>query len=147
MDMVSLIVMEPGSEWPGHVGESENVVELGEGEESLLPRIRHRLDTLRLKGARVRVAVLACNEATDAASLARRADLAHELLVNVAAVGFGRLVLSTAAHAPARLRLELLSLAGSLSHTRPGEAVVSVKFNEPGERKSMRHARTASRLA
>jgi len=104
--MVSLIVMEPGSEWPGHVGESENVVELGEQEESLLQRIRNRLESLRLKGARVRVAVLACNEAADAASMVRRAELAHELLAGVAAVGFGRLVLNAAAHASAQLRLE-----------------------------------------
>ena len=133
--VVSLIVMEPGSEWPGHVGETENVVELGEHEEPLLQRVRSRLDSLRVKGARVRVAVLACNEAADAASAARREELALELLAGVAAVGFGRLVLNAAAHASAQLRLELLSLAGSLSHACAGGAIVSVKFNEPDGRR------------
>jgi hypothetical protein len=47
MSVVSLIVMEPGSAWPGHVGDSENVVALGEREEGLLPRIRRTLDSIR----------------------------------------------------------------------------------------------------
>jgi hypothetical protein len=145
--MVSLIVMEPGSEWPGHVGELENVVELGEHEELLLQRVRNRLDSLRLKGARVRVAVLACNEAADSASLAKRAELAHELLAGVAAVGFGRLVLNAAAHASAQLRLELLSLAGALSHACGGGTLVSVKFNEPDVRRSCQQARPGSRFS
>ena len=141
MDMVSLIVMEPGSEWPGHVGGSENVVELGQHEEPVLERIRSRLDSLRLNGARVRVAVLACNEAADAASAARREEVALELLAGVAAAGFGRLVLNAAALTSAPLRLELLSLAGSLSHACAGGAVVSVKFNERDGRRSSRHGR------
>jgi hypothetical protein len=129
MGVVSLIVMEPGSAWPGHVGDSENVVAVGEKEEGLLHRIRQKLDALRLRGERVRVAVLACNEATDAASAQRRAELARELLSVVAAAGFGRLVLSAAERAPTPLRHELLALAGVLSHTRRGAAtVVSVRF-------------------
>ena len=147
MEMVSIIVMEPGSEWPGHVAWSENIVELGEHEEPLLPRIRSRLDALRLEGARVRVAVLACNEAADAASAARREELAHELLAGVAALGFGRLVLNAAAHASAQLRIELLSLAGSLSHSCAGAAVVSVKFGEPDAGRSLQRGRRASRPA
>jgi hypothetical protein len=134
MAMVSLIVMEPGSAWPGHVGESESILEVSDRGEMGLRTIRDRLASLRHEGARVRVAVLACNEAADAASLARRAELANELLAGVAAFGFGRLVLSVAAHASAELRLALLSLAGSLSHARAGEAVVSVRFDEAGKR-------------
>jgi|HubBroStandDraft_1064217.scaffolds.fasta_scaffold188942_2 hypothetical protein len=137
MGVVSLIVMEPGSAWPGHVGDSENVVAVGEQEEGLLHRIRQKLDSLRRRGEQVRVAVLACNEATDVASAARRAELAHELLSVVAAVGFGRLILSAAERASMPLRHELLSLAGALSHTRRGTAtVVSVRFCEAKEGKA-----------
>jgi hypothetical protein len=131
MGLVSLIVMEPGSAWPGHVGGSENVVALGEHDEALLERIRLRLDALRRHGEHVRVAVLACNEATDIVSVARRSELAHELLTAVAAGGFGRLVLSAAERAPAELRRELLSLAGTLSQAGRGRApTVSVRFCE-----------------
>src|SRR5271155_83494 len=111
MAIVSLIVMEPGSVWPGHVGGSENVVAVGEHEEGLLQRIRQRLDLLRQRGERIRVAVLACNEATDEASAARRAELAQELLTAVATTGSGRLVLSAAERASMQLRRELLLLA------------------------------------
>jgi hypothetical protein len=131
MGVVSLIVMEPGSAWPGHVGDSENVVALGEHDEALLERIRLRLDSLRRHGEHVRVAVLACNEATDVVSVARRSELAQELLTAVAAGGFGRLVLSAAERASAELRRELLSLAGTLSYTGRGRApTVSVRFCE-----------------
>jgi hypothetical protein len=134
MGVVSLIVMEPGSAWPGHVGNSENVVALGEQGEGLLPRIRQKLDSLRRRGEKVRVAVLACSEATDVASVARRAELAHELLAVVAAVGFGRLILSAADRASMPLRHELLSLASALSHLRRGTAtLVSVRFRDASE--------------
>jgi hypothetical protein len=128
---VSLIVMEPGSAWPGHVGDSENVVTVAEHEEGLLERIRERLDTLRRGGEHVRVAVLACNEATDLASVTRRAELAHELLAAVAGVGFGRLVLTAAERASMQLRRDLLSLADTLAQIRRGAATtVSVRFSE-----------------
>jgi hypothetical protein len=93
------------------------------------------------------VAVIACNGATDTASYARRAELARELLAAVAEGGFGRLVLSVADRAPAKLRLELLSLAGSLSHTGRGGATVSVKFKEPRQGQSVARARFDWRLA
>jgi hypothetical protein len=134
MGVISLIVMEPGSAWPGHVGDSENVVAVGERDEPLLARIRLRLDSLRRHGEHVRVAVLACNEATDVVSVARRAELAHELLAAVAAANFGRLVLSAAERASVELRRELLSLAGALTHTGRGRAAtVSVRFSEATE--------------
>ena len=134
MTAVSLIVMEPGSAWPGHVGNSENVVTVGEHEDGMLLRIRQRLALLRRRGEHVRIAVLACNEATDIASVARRTALAHELLSAVAAVGFGRLVLTAAERASMQLRCELLSLAGTLSYTRRGRAAaVSVRFSEATE--------------
>ena len=131
MRLVSLIVMEPGSAWPGHVGDSENVVTVIEREEGLLQRIRERLDSLRRRGEHVRIAVLACSEATDVASVARRAELAHELLLAVAVAGFGRLVLTAAERASMQLRRNLLSLADSLTHAHSGTAVtVSVRLPE-----------------
>jgi len=78
MSVVSLIVMEPGSAWPGHVGDSENVVAVGEREDGMSRRIRSILDALRRRGEEIRVAVLACNEATDVVS----PELAHELLAD-----------------------------------------------------------------
>jgi hypothetical protein len=115
MDAVSLIVMEPGSAWPGHVHGSENIVTIGLRDEGLLPTTQHRLALFAERGQRVRVAVLACNAATDVAATADRADVAHALLGAVAAARFGRLVLSASDSAPIRLRCELVSLAGALS--------------------------------
>ena len=47
---ITLIVMEPGSEWPGHVRDAEDVVALGNDGEGLLARVEHRLDALRRRG-------------------------------------------------------------------------------------------------
>lgn len=129
MGVVSLIVMEPGSEWPGHVRDSENVVTTGHRDEGLLQRTRRTLEALRQRGQNVRVAVLACSRATDIASVIGRARLAQELLAAVAAAGFGRLVLSSAEGASVPLRRELLSLAGALSQSVVGVSV-RVKFND-----------------
>jgi hypothetical protein len=126
--------MEPGSAWPGHVRDSENIVAASHRDEGLLQRTRRTLAALRGRGQQVRVAVLACSHATDVASLARRAQLAHELLAAVAVAGFGRLVLSSAEQASIPLRRELLSLAGVLSQEALG-ATVRVMFNDAqGER-------------
>ena len=128
MGMVSLIVMEPGSEWPGHVRDSENVVAVGHPEEALLQRTRQRLDSLHRHGDHVRVAVLACNGATDLASVASRTEVAQELLNAVAAASFGRLVLSAAERASIQLRGQLLSLAAALGHKLRGTSV-KVRFS------------------
>ena len=93
MQVVSLIVMEPGSAWPGHVGDVENVVAVGPATEGLLDRTRHVVDSVRGRHERVRVAVLACNDATDVATSGRRAEVAHELLSAVATAPRGHLVL------------------------------------------------------
>ena len=130
MDAVSLIVMEPGSEWPGHVQGSENVVTMGLRDEGLLPRTQHRLALFAERGQRVRVAVLACNAATDLTATAQRTDVAHALLDAVAAARFGRLVLSASDGAPVRLRCELVSLAGDLSLARR-DTSVSLRFVRP----------------
>ena len=129
MGKVSLIVVEQGSEWPGHVGDCENVVAVGYDKEGLVQRTRQGLDLLQRRGHYLRVAVLACNEATDLASVARRAEVAHELLTAVTAVGFGRLLLSASDRASMQLRGELLSLAGALrQRLRGSSATVSVRF-------------------
>src|SRR5271155_2616421 len=122
MSNVSLIVMEQGGAWPGRVGDSENVVAAHDDGEVLLQKTLRKLDSLRRQGQHLRIAVLACNAETDRASVARRAEVAHELLGAVAAAGFGRLVLSTANGASLPLRRELLSLANALGQTFAGTA-------------------------
>ncbi len=130
MSMVSLIVMEAGSEWPGHVRDSENIVAVGQGShEGLVVRTRRTLDLLRASGKRVRVAVLACSSAIDEAAVACRTQLSRDLLDAVTLTGFGRLVLSSAAHPSRQLRSQLLSLAGTLSHQVVG-TTVRVRFDE-----------------
>jgi hypothetical protein len=134
MGIVSLIVMEPGGPWPGHVGDSENVVAVGHDAEGLLGRTRHVVESLRERHERVRVAVLACNDSTDVASSGRRAEIARELLGAVAPVTRGRLVLCATESASTDLRHELMSLAGRLSHDLPGTmATVSLRFGVPAE--------------
>jgi hypothetical protein len=84
---------------------------------------------LRRQGHYLRVAVLACNDATDLASAAHRAEVARELLTAVSTVGFGRLLLSATDHASMQVRGELLSLAGALTQSlRGSSATVSVRF-------------------
>jgi len=134
MGVVSLIVMEPGSDWPGHIGDSENVVAARCYEEGLFERVRHMVGALRARGEDVRVAVLSCNDAADPASAGRRAEIARELLGVVASAVSGCLVLYAAPHAPWLLRHELLSLAGGLSEGLHGStAAVSLRFGGASE--------------
>lgn len=129
MGNASLIVMEERSMWPGHVGNCENVVVLGDDTGGLLQAARRGLDSLRRQGHCLRVAALACNEATDVVSVARRAGVAHELWTAVSVVGFGRLLLSAPERASMQLRCELLSLADALSQGLAGvSATLSVRF-------------------
>jgi hypothetical protein len=150
MSSVSLIVMEQGGAWPGHVGDSENVVAVHDDGEALLQRTVQKLEALRRRGQRLRIAVLACNAETDRASIGRRAEVAHELLRAVAAAGFGRLLLSTPNGASVRLRRELLALGDELRRTFAGTAVtVTVRFGDldstrPPAASSQRAARTRS---
>jgi hypothetical protein len=131
MGIVSLIVMEPGSSWPGHVGDTENVVAAGDDEEGLLPRTQHMVDALHARGQAVRVAVLACNDATDTASSGRRAEIARVLLAAVAPATFGRLVLCAGSGSSIRLRHELLSLTGTIIRELEGTtATVVLRFGE-----------------
>ena len=133
MGSVSLIVMEQGGAWPGRVGDSENLVAVHDGRDVLLQRTLQKLESLRRRGQHLRIAVLACNAETDGASVARRAELAHELLRAVAAVGFGRLLLSTANGVSLQLRHELLALANALTSSRTlagTAATVTVRFGD-----------------
>jgi len=134
MACVSLVVMEPGSEWPGHVGESETLVAL-RSEHDMLRSTRERLAALQRAHEDVRVAVLACNGATDEATLERRAILAQELLVCVSRAWRGRLVLTASAGGASQLfRQHLLSLAGTLSDALRGtSATVTLKFTDLSE--------------
>jgi hypothetical protein len=131
MGNVSLIVMEQGSAWPGRVGDCEDVVAVHDDKSVLLDRTRLKLDVLRRRGQQLRVAVLACNAETDHESVARRAEVAHELLRQVSSAGFGRLLLSTGKGPSMPLRLEVLSLANALRGTPAGMAVtVNVRFGD-----------------
>jgi hypothetical protein len=134
MAAVSLIVMEHGSEWPGHVGNTGDVVAVSCGSEELLQRTRQGLAALQRRGQHVRIAVLACSDLTDASSRVRRVEVVTELLAAVNASRFGRVVLSTAERASAHLRNELLTLAGVLGpRLRGTSATVSVRFGPPVE--------------
>jgi len=144
MATVSVIVTESGSQWPGPVEDSENVVIVGYDTDDVIQRTRHRVDALQRQGRCVRVAVLACSEATDFAAVARRAVVAHELLKAVRVVHSGHLVLACSDDVSMDLRCELVSLAGALSDSLRGtSATVSVRFGggadgrEDGPRESL----------
>jgi hypothetical protein len=135
MAVVALIVMESGSEWPGHVGDSENIVAVGQDGEGLLEKTRSKLESMRQQGQQIRVAVLACNQEDDPFSVSRRAEVAHELFASVTVTGFGRLLLTASDRVSMRQRYELLSLAGELSQRLRGmTSGVSVRFGEGARR-------------
>jgi hypothetical protein len=131
MPLVSLVVMEPGSEWPGHLGDHSNLVAFSQTGEKLLQRTQEEIDALRRSQQNVRVAVLACNAATDGEVDGYRAKIARALLAAVKQTTFGRLVLSASGGASLRLRQELFALAGALSEELRGTtASVSLRFPE-----------------
>jgi hypothetical protein len=131
MANVALIVMEPGSMWPGKTGTSEHVVVAGD-HPGLSCRAANRLVAIHQEGHRVRVAVLACNGATDPEAVERRAALAHQLLGAVVCTRFGRLVLTSGDRVCTEVRRDLLSLAGALSCRLEGTlATVSIRFGAP----------------
>ncbi len=132
MSMVSLVVMEPGSEWPGHIGQQSNLVAFSQTGEKLLRRTREELDALRRDQQSIRVAVLACNGEPDGEADGYRAQVARALLGAVMGTTFGRLVLSASGGASPRVRRELLALTGALSEELRGSAAtVSLRFIQP----------------
>lgn len=127
--MTGMIVMERGSDWPGHIGDVTNLVAFGHGSEDLLRKTREKLGVLQRSKQAVRVAILACNDATDDVATDRRAELARMLLVVIASVTCGRLVLCARGRAPGRLGL--LGLAEGLTEELRGTtATVSLRFTE-----------------
>jgi len=131
MTTTAMIVMEPGSEWPGQVGDATNLVAFGQGCDDLLRRTQDKLGVLQRSKQVVRVAVLACNVATGHAAAVGRAQLARALLGAVANTNSGRLVLSASGHTSQQLLHELLALAGALAEELRGtSATVSLRFTE-----------------
>jgi hypothetical protein len=128
---IALVVMEPGSAWPGHVGDEETLVVL-RSDRDMVASARERLATLERARQHVRVAVLACNGAIDHASGIRRAGVAGDLLAAVSRVQSGRLVL-TAPPAPASRHLcqHLLWLVGTLTDRLRGtSATVTLRLTD-----------------
>ena len=136
MATVSLVVMEPGSEWPGHVGDYANLVAFSHSGEKLLLRTQEKLDALQRGEQDIRVAVLACNgETADGEADGYRTQVARTLLSAVSSKTLGRLVLSASGRASVRLREELLALTGTLSAQLQGTtATVSLRFTEELQR-------------
>jgi hypothetical protein len=129
MTTTAMIVMEPGSDWPGQVGDTTNLVAFGHGCDDLLRRTQVELGALRRSKQIIRVAVLACNAATGSVASLGRAELARALLGAVASTNSGRLVLTASGQASPPLIQELLALAESLTAELRGTSVtVSLRF-------------------
>ena len=130
MTTVSMVVMEPGSEWPGQIGDSTNLVAFCQGGEELVRRTQARLGALLAAKQIVRVAVLACNGTTDGATAGRRTRLAQMLLGVMVRTTRGRLVFSASGDASHRLREELLALADTLTaELRGTTTTISLRFS------------------
>jgi hypothetical protein len=127
----AMVVMEIDSEWPANIDDLTSVVGLSPCGPDILERTQEKLRALERQGRHIGLAVLACNAATDAATLDRRATLAQALLDAVRQAARGRLVLNAKKDASATVRLELLSLVGLLMDGLQGTtASVSLRFAE-----------------
>jgi hypothetical protein len=133
MTGVALVVMEPGSEWPGHVGVSETLVALKPGHDTIRCT-RERLAALRRQREEINVAVLACNGAMDSETARRRIAVGREMLASI--TRHGRLVLTASAEgASSELRQHLLSLAETLTDGLRGtSATVTLRFTDRAPR-------------
>jgi hypothetical protein len=141
MSKVALVVMEIGSEWPGWFGDCADVVAFSQGGQQLLRRTEETLDALRSGRQDVGVAVLACNSDPDADIGGYRVQIAGKLLSAVTGTASGQLIVTASDRASARVRHELLSLAGLLSENLGGTtATVSLRFigSSPAEERSSR---------
>jgi hypothetical protein len=131
MTTTAMIVMEPGSDWPGQVGDATNLVAFGHGCDDLLRRTQDKLGVLRRSKQVVRVAVLACSATSGGVASVGRAQLARALLGAVVSTNSGRLVLTASARTSQQLLQELLVLAGALAEELRGTtATVSLRFAE-----------------
>jgi hypothetical protein len=131
MKSLTLIVVEPGADWPDFVcGIAPDIVALGGGalDGILLERACERAHR---SGAVVQLAVLACNREADDESMHRRAFAASRLLMTAARGDSGGLVLSVSGAAHAGLRLGLIGLATTLLHAQQERrARVSVRIGD-----------------
>jgi hypothetical protein len=143
----TIVAMERGSEWPVQIGDLTDVVGLGPVDEDLLQRTQGKLDSLQRGKKAVRVAVLACNTATDGEAIGRRTTLAHTLLGAVTHSIRGRLILSASDGASDQLRRELFTLAGELTGELKGSTTVSLWFTEPSHGRAKPLAETRTRRA
>jgi hypothetical protein len=141
MTSTAMIVMEPGSEWPGQVMECTNVVAFSQGCEDLLRLTQSKLDALARGGQTVRVAVLACGSSIDDGGRAHRAQLARALIGAVARATHGRLILSAGHQGSQELVRGLLTLVEDLTgEVRGTTATISLRLAE-GSHPSVRRAR------
>jgi hypothetical protein len=125
------MVVEPGSDWPGQIGDSTSVVAFSGGAEDLVRRTKERLGALGHNKQSVRVAVLACNSSAGAPLLAAGRSFAWMLLGAVSGSTCGRLILSASRGSSPEARQELLALAGALTEQlRESSATVSLWFTE-----------------
>jgi hypothetical protein len=130
MTATALIVMEPGSDWPGQIGDSTILVGFCEAGDELVRKTQAKLDAFRDGKQSVRVAVLACNSTAGSVATGRRAQLARMLLGAVTETTHGRLILSSSKGASDELRRELLAVAGALTEDLQGTtATISLRFS------------------
>ena len=129
MTAFSVVVMEPGSDWPGQVGDSSTLVAFCQEGEELFRRTQSKLSALAEHHQSVRVAVLACNGETEGLTASRRKRIAQVLLDAVASTTCGRLVVSANGAASRHLREHLLALVGDLTRALQGStATVALRF-------------------
>ncbi len=132
MATTSMIVMEPGSDWP-EIEDSTTLVALSPPQSELLRRTQDKLRALERVRQNVELAVLACNAATGGQAEERSA-LARALLAAVSRSPHGRLILAAGGHASFELRSELVGLAGRLTQeARDTTAIVSLWFRDASE--------------
>jgi hypothetical protein len=145
MTTTAMIVMEPGSDWPGQIGDVTNLVAFSQGCDDVLRRTQEKLAWLQRSKQVVRVAVLACNTATGDAAAGHRAQLARMLLGAVSCATRGRLILSASGSTSPGLRQELLALAATLAkELRGSTATVSLRLSEASRRVAARARRSAA---
>jgi hypothetical protein len=125
----AIVVMEPGSDWPGQIGDTTNLVAFSHEGGDLSRRTQEKLDALRHAKQSLRVAVLACSAAAGGAAARRRAELARLLLGAVKSTTCGRLTLTASGSSCCQLREELFALAGELTEELRGtRATISLRF-------------------
>jgi len=131
----TIVVMEPGSDWPGPFGKSAHVLAFGVGADNRYDRTHERLAAMFGGRRDVSVAVLACNASTGAIAAVERIRLGRSMLDALKDVAHGRLVLSASAGSSHELLGDLLELAATLvDGARGSSATVSLNFSAgPGQ--------------